>query len=286
MASVDEFVREQAILAALKTSGQVSVNDLADQFGVSAVTVRKDLDLLERRHLLRRVRGGAIAVGTSDEGAFEMRLGSHKDAKIAIARAVAPLIKDGDVIALDSSTSSYYLAKELLHRRNLMVITNGLLHAVLLMEQSSARVLLTGGVLRRSAASMVGPIRDVLAGRGRISAGFFGVAGVSTQHGLMDISHEEAQTKKYMADACDQVFGLFDSSKVGGFGLHSFAETDHITGLYTDAGVSADDMDIWRRAGLRTTAVPVPETGHDRRTVPIGATDRRRRRHATHREAS
>lgn len=276
MASVDEFVREQAILAALKTGGQVSVSDLAGRFGVSAVTIRKDLDLLERRNLLRRVRGGAIAVGSSDEGAFEMRLGHHRDAKIAIARSVAPLVRDGDVIALDSSTSSYYLARELIGRRNLMVITNGLLHAVLLMEQSNARVLLTGGVLRRSAASMVGPIRDVLAGRGRITAGFFGLASVSVEHGLMDISVEEAQTKKYMGDACDRVYGLFDSSKVGGFGLHSFAGPNRITGLYTDAAVPAEDLTSWRRAGLSPTAVPVPDVGDEQRRFPGNQNQRRR----------
>ena len=280
MASVDEFVREQAILAALKTSGKVSVNDLAAEFGVSTVTVRKDLDLLERRNLLRRVRGGAITVGASDEGAFEMRLGYHKEAKIAIARAVAPLIKDGDVIALDSSTSSYYLAKEIINRRNLMVITNGLLHALLLMEQSTARVLLTGGVMRRSAASMVGPIGDVLAGRGHISAGFFGVAGVSIDRGLMDISVEEAQTKKYMSNACDRVYGLFDSSKVGGFGLHSFTETSHITGLYTDQGVPTEDLAQWRRLGVKTTAVAVPETDTDRGSTSSGDARRRRPRRA------
>ncbi len=282
MASVDEFVREQAILAALKVGGKVSVNDLAGEFGVSTVTVRKDLDVLERRNLLRRVRGGAISVGASDEGAFEVRLRHRKEEKVAIARAVAPLIKDGDVIAIDSSTTTYYLAREIVHRRNLVVITNGLLHAVLLMEQSTARVLLTGGVLRRSAASMVGPIGDVLAGRGRITAGFFGVVGVSSTHGLMDISVEEAQTKKYMSNACDRVYGLFDSSKVGGFGLHTFTSPECITGLYTDKGVSASQLALWRKAGIAATAVPL-DGAHSARADGALSDDRghRRRRRAS-----
>ena len=183
MASLDEFAREQATLTALKLTGQVAVNELSAQFGVSTVTVRKDLEVLERRNLLRRVRGGAVSVGASDEGAFEMRLRHAQDSKRAIAKAAATLVADGDVIAIDSSTSTFYLAQEILDRRNLIVITNGLRHAMLFMEQSSAMVLMPGGVLRRSAGSLVGPIGDVLKGRGRIGKGFFGLVGISTTTG-------------------------------------------------------------------------------------------------------
>ena len=115
-------------------------------------------------------------------------------------------------------------------------MTNGLRLATLLMEQSSARVLVLGGVLRRSAGSLVGPIGDVLCSRGRITKGFFGLVGLSIVHGLMDISAEEAQTKRVMAAACDEVHGLFDSTKITGFGLHPFAATERVTGLWTDDG--------------------------------------------------
>ena len=263
MASLDEFAREQVVLATLKSSGHVSVNDLADQFTVSTVTIRKDLETLERRGLLRRVRGGAVSVGASDEGAFEMRLRHSRESKRAIAKAVAPLVRDGDVIAIDSSTSTYYLAQEIVDRRNLVVITNGLRHAMLFMEHSSAMVLMPGGVLRRSAGSIVGPIGDVLAGRGRIRAGFFGLVGLSTLRGMMDISAEEAHTKHFMAEACDQVYGLFDSTKIDGFGLHSFAETARITGLFTDEGVTPEVEAEWNSFGVPLTAVPqqVSDTG-------------------------
>ena len=143
---MDEFSREQAILAALRSNGRVAVADLAERFRVSTVTVRKDLDSLERRSLLRRVRGGAVGVGGSDEGAFEMRLRDSRERKQAIARAAAASVRDGDVIAIDSSTTAFYLAREIVDRRNLMVVTNGLRLALLLMEQSSARVLVLGGV--------------------------------------------------------------------------------------------------------------------------------------------
>lgn len=246
MASLDEFEREQAVLAQLKSSGHVSVADLAARFAVSTVTIRKDLDLLERRALLRRVRGGAVSVGASDEGAFEMRLRHSMDRKRAIAKAAAPLVRNGDVIAFDSSTTTFYLAQEILDRRDLVVVTNGLRHALLFMEHSSARVLMPGGVLRRSAGSLVGPIGDVLTGRGQISKGFFGVVSVSTTLGLLDISAEEAQTKRYMAAACDKIYGLFDSSKIDGFGLHSFVEPSRLAGIFTDDALAPDTVTEWQ----------------------------------------
>jgi DeoR/GlpR family transcriptional regulator of sugar metabolism len=179
MASLDEFSREQVILSALRTTGRVAVSDLSARFGVSSVTVRKDLDALERRSLLRRVRGGAVSLGASDEGSFEARFTDSRDRKQAIAKAAAAAVRDGDVIAIDSSTTAFYLAQELVERRGLVVVTNGLRLATLFMEQSSARVLVLGGVLRRSAGSLVGPIGDVLSSRGRIAKGFFGLVGLS-----------------------------------------------------------------------------------------------------------
>jgi DeoR/GlpR family transcriptional regulator of sugar metabolism len=280
MPAVGEFVREQAILDALRTSGRVQVNDLANEFGVSAVTVRKDLGSMERRGVLRRVRGGAVGVEASDEGTFDMRLRYSVLRKQAIARAVAPLVSNGDVIALDSSTTSYYVGQELLTRRNLVVITNGLRLAMLLMQESSARVLVPGGVVRRSAGSLVSPSGGALAGRGRIAKGFFGVVGLSTTHGLMDISAEEAQTKRFMADACEEVFGVFDASKAGGFGLHTFVERSRISGLFTDDGIDTAFRSEWVSAGVSvnvvsTAAVPAWGSGRGSVITQDAATGRR-----------
>lgn len=260
LASLDEFSRERFVLAALRTSGRVAVADLAGRFGVSTVTVRKDLESLERRALLRRVRGGAVSVGAADEGSFEMRLRDSREAKLAIAKAAAALVPDGAVIALDSSTTAFHLARELLERRSLVVITNGLRVATLLMERSSVRVLVLGGMLRRSSGSLVGPIGDAVTSRGRIALGFFGLVSLSTTLGLMDFSGEEAQTKAALAQACDRVYGLFDSSKVTGFGLHPFAPTDAVTGLYTDDAAPAEFVERWRALGVPVTTVTPHET--------------------------
>jgi DeoR family transcriptional regulator of aga operon len=255
---LDEYQREQAILLELEQSGRVTVNELAARFGVSTVTVRKDLDALERRSLLRRIRGGAVGAGNSDEGAWSMRVRHSAEAKQEIAAAAAALVRDGDSVALDSSTTCYYLAQRLLDRRNLVVVTNGLRTAQLLMEGSNAMVVLPGGVLRRSAESMVGPIGDLLTGRGRIRKGFFGLVGLSTELGLLEISVDEAHTKRLLAEACDEVYGLFDSSKANRFALHSFAPADRITGLVSDQDLDRGVVDAWRAVGVETTIVTVP----------------------------
>jgi len=113
VAGIAEHDRQQRILAMLEQAGRVGVPELVERFGVSAVTVRKDLELLERRHVLRRVRGGAVAAAGADEGAFELRLRHSVAAKQAIAQRAAAYVREGDAIVLDGSTTCYYLALEL-----------------------------------------------------------------------------------------------------------------------------------------------------------------------------
>lgn len=274
MHACDEQQREQTILLELEASGRVSVKELAARFGVSTVTVRKDLDALESRSLLRRIRGGALTSGTTDEGAFALRLRRGVEAKRAVARRVATLVRHGDVVAMDASTTCYYLAHELLDRHHLVVVTNGLRTASLFMERSSAMVLMPGGTLRRSAGSMVGPIGHILSGRGQIEKGFFGVVSISTEHGLMDIAVEEAQTKAYLAASCRTVYGVFDSSKVGRFAVHSFAPVDRIDGLFTDDGVDPAVVAEWSSLGVPIDTVPVPEAAGVTSLSPVTGTDK------------
>ncbi|WP_051341761.1 DeoR/GlpR family DNA-binding transcription regulator [Pseudonocardia spinosispora] len=257
MRPLGEFEREQAILLDLESVGRVTVSELTERFGVSAVTVRKDLSALEHRDLLVRVRGGAVSAGTSDEGAWAMRVRHARRAKQAIARAAAEQVRHGDVVALDSSTTCYHLATELVDRRNLVVITNGLRVATLFMERTNFMVLLPGGVLRRSAESLVGPIGDLLTGRGRIHKGFFGLVGLSPEHGLMEISAEEAQTKAFIASVCDEVYGMFDASKADRFALHPFVRPQQVHALYTDDRISPEVVAGWAGVGVPVHRAPI-----------------------------
>ena len=255
MASLSEFDREQAILVELDDHGRVEVNQLSTRFGVSAVTIRKDLENLERRAMLRRIRGGALVTERTDEGAFEFRQRVAAKAKRAIARRAATLIRPGDVIAMDSSTTCFYLAEEIVDIAPLTVITNGLRTSSYLLAHSRANVVMPGGVLRRASESMVGFFGGVLDGRGRVDAGFFGLVGLSLQRGLLDITPEEAHAKEALAAVCRRVYGLFDSTKVERFGTHPFVPVDRVTGLISDTGVPAHTHRAWTEAGVTWTLV-------------------------------
>lgn len=258
MAERYDFVRRETILDVLSDVGSVTVNELSDRFGVSPVTVRKDLDSLEERKLLRRVRGGAVPLAQAqDEGAFDIRLRTDSPAKQAIARHAAREVIDGDTILLDSSTTSYFLGQEITDRRGLTVVTNGLRCASLLMDHSDATVIMPGGILRRSSSSMVGPLTDVFDGRGRVRIGFFGVAGLSPSRGLLEVSVEECEAKKAFVRGCERVIALFPSAKAHGFGLHAFVAPADVEEICTDDAIDDTTVGEWEAMGVSVTRVPL-----------------------------
>src|SRR4051794_2378027 len=184
----------QEVLRMLETRDAVLVSELARAFSVSEVTVRADLSELARQGLVARVRGGVrpLQRGQS-ELAFDLRLRLEAARKQAIARAAAAMVDEGEAVALDSSTTAYYLALELRAKRELVVVTNGLLIAAALAEAPGITVLVTGGMLRLPAMSLVGDIgADVLRST-RINKGFLGARGLSLDRGLMDLVPEEVR---------------------------------------------------------------------------------------------
>lgn len=266
-----DFVRHDEILRCITDDGRVTVTELSERLGVSTVTIRKDLAALEQRSLLRRVRGGALAAAVGDEGAFSERLRRDSTTKRALARRAAARVSDGDVIAIDSSTTGHLLAQELLERRELVVVTYGMRTAMLFMDHSDATVIMPGGTLRRASGSMVGAFGSVLDGLGRIGTGFFGVTSLSRTSGLLEISHEEAETKRAIVRSCDSVVALFASSKIDGFGLHSFAAPSVISSLITDDGAHAGIVDEWASDDVTVERVSV-NTGRRAEQYPAPTT--------------
>jgi DeoR/GlpR family transcriptional regulator of sugar metabolism len=139
------------------------------------------------------------------------------------------------------------------------VVTNGLPAAEALVE-SDATVVMPGGTLRRSSWALVGDMGATLAGRGRLTYGFFGLRALSPELGLLDLSPEETAVKRRLVSISSTVYGLFDSSKVGRFALHPFVETAGITGLFCDEGLSDEDVLAWKDVGVPVQRVPVEPT--------------------------
>ena len=263
----------QQVLQILETRDSVHVAELAETFSVSEVTVRSDLSTLAKQGLVARVRGGVRALnqGYSEVG-FDLRLRLEVERKRAIARAAAALVGEGEAVALDASTTAYYLALELRGKRELVVVTNGLLVATALADDPGITVLVTGGTLRLSAMSLVGGLGTDVLRTTRINKGFLGARGLSLERGLMDLNPDEVRIKQEMADACEQVYGILDGTKWHRSALLSFAATDDLAGIITDSGAPDDEVQAWRAAGILViTADPGP-----REPLPVRPRDLRR----------
>lgn len=262
MTGISERERQRVIMRLVEADGQVTVAKLVEQFQVTAVTIRKDLETLEQQRVVDRVRGGAVLASTADEGAFELRLRHRSLAKQAIARSVSGLVNDGDAVILDCSTSAYYLACELRSKKGLVVVTNGLRSAEVLTE-AGATVVVPGGTIRRSSWSLVGDFGDVVATRGRVRIGFFSVRALSPQLGLMELSSEEALAKRRLVSACRSVHALVDSSKLDGFALHSFATPDLIAVMHTDELADPALLAPYEQAGVAVERVSIDQSSSE-----------------------
>ncbi|MDX6600208.1 MAG: DeoR family transcriptional regulator, aga operon transcriptional repressor, partial [Gaiellales bacterium] len=228
---------------------------------------------LAKQGLVARVRGGvrALQTGQSEVG-FDLRLRLEIERKQAIARAAAAIVEEGEAVALDASTTAYYLALELRTKRELVVVTNGLLVATALADAPGITVLVTGGMLRLSAMSLVGDLATDVLRTTRINKGFLGARGLSLARGLMDLNPDEVRIKQKMASACEQVYGILDGTKWHRSALLAFVDVEHLTGIVTDSSAPADEVAAWRAAGVAvTTADPGP-----RRTSPVRPRDLRR----------
>ena len=271
--SLSQDERLQQVLQMLETRDSVQVAELAKRFSVSEVTVRNDLTELSRRGLVARVRGGVrpLQQGSAELG-FDFRLRLEVERKQAIARAAAELVGDGEAIALDASTTAYYLALELRGKRELVVVTNGILVAASLADAPGINVLVTGGMLRLSAMSLVGDLGAELLRATRINKGFLGARGLSIERGLMDLNPDEVRIKQEMADACEEVVGILDGTKWHRSALLTFVAPDDVDAIVTDSSAPADQVEAWK---ARDTDVVVAEV-KPRERAPIRTVDLRR----------
>jgi DeoR/GlpR family transcriptional regulator of sugar metabolism len=271
--NLSQSERLEHVVRLLETRDYVQVAELSQAFAVSEVTVRSDLTELARQGLVARIRGGVRALqhGNSEVG-FDLRLRLEVDRKRAIARTAAAMVNEGEAVALDASTTAYYLALELRSKRELVVVTNGLLVATALADAPGITVLVTGGMLRLSAMSVVGDFGADVLRTTRINKGFLGARGLSLSRGLMDLNPDEVRIKQEMADACEQVYGIFDGTKWHRSALLAFVSAEELAGIITDSSAPTDEVEAWRGAGVDVISVdPGP-----REPPPVRPRDLRR----------
>lgn len=219
--------RRNQILQKLSVDGEVFVDALSKEFEVSEVTIRNDLDNLEKKRLLIRARGGAM----KHQGGVGVDFGlSQKDKinlkeKMAIGQKAAALAKDSDIILIDGGTTTAEFAKNITHLSNLMVITNALNIANMLCNNPGINLIIPGGNMRHNAQSLVGSIAEKSLSKLHVDKLFLGVDGIHLEKGLYTPNVEEAHLNEQMINISNEIIVLADSSK---FDRLSFA---HICGL-------------------------------------------------------
>jgi DeoR/GlpR family transcriptional regulator of sugar metabolism len=228
--------RRQAVLRRLTTHGEVYFSELATEFGVSEMTIRRDLETLEAEGLARRVRGGAISVvSRSYEPPFAVRATTASAAKSAIGVTAAGLVNDGETIIVDVGTTTLELARALHGRRGLTVVTASLPVAVELGADPDVRVLVTGGQIRHDELSLTGGMAEDAFTTMNCDLAFIGVAGVCASPGLTEYNPDDARVKRAAIGAARRIIVLADSSKLGRVAFSTVAPLSAVDVLVTDA---------------------------------------------------
>ena len=249
------YERRQSLLGILRKQPGLRVPELAQTLGVSEGTVRNDLNALENEGKLTRVHGGAV-LNDQDQfqnNSFMRRYKQNIAAKTTIAREAATLIKDGDSILLDASSTAYYLARALSERRKLRVMTNGFEVARELARNSSNTVILIGGIVENDSSSVTGLLSEQIITEMHIEKAFFSCSGFSIERGMTEVHLGEAQLKRKAIESSKQIYALIDFTKFGKEDLTPFARPLQITHLFTDSRIS----DEWK---IRLQSANIPFT--------------------------
>ena len=253
---------------------------LAKRYGVSLVTIRKDLESLEGEARLIRTHGGAIAPErTQAELAFDVREQRQLAAKQAIGLAAAAMVSSGDSIALDASTTALYIARNLRAHRELSIVTNGLHIAAEMAALPGITVLMPGGRVRSEAFSLVGSFGDSLLAGVNIQMAFLGAVGLALDVGLTDVTEEEAAIKRAMVASARQVIAVVDHTKWDRVGLATFCPLDQLSIVISDSRAPRQLVEGLRARGIEVVLVdPVAHSGMTPQVTATGAGGRSLRR--------
>lgn len=228
--------RRDSIMAILEREGQVSVSDLAEKFEVSALTIRRDLDWLESRHVLSRQHGSATLLNPLGRPSGSSRIRANR----AIAREAARYIKDGDCIFINGSSTALNII-DYITASDVTVVTNNC-KVLLIGEHPNVSILLTGGEIRPPKASMVGELAmDSIRGVNAKKC-FLGCTGISVVSGLTSATAPEPAVNALMLERSEECFIVADSSKLGLASSFPFGTVDDVDVLVTDNGASPEQI--------------------------------------------
>lgn len=230
--------RRNAIARRVVKDGHISVRELADEFGVSTETIRKDLLYLEERSLIVKGHGDATLARVYQESPFYHKVELQQEQKMRIAERAAAMVPDSGVVLLDSGTTVACAASFLALRTGLTIITNSLVAAQTL-APSENHVLVVGGEIRESSRALVGSWASSALRSVEADIAFMGCDGFQ-RSGPASRSYREIEVKRAMMDAASKAVLLCDSTKLQLKGLHCFGAYNAFDCLITDDGITDD----------------------------------------------
>lgn len=232
--------RQERLREFVRQRGVARVDEIVRELGMSPATARRDLDALEATGRIKRVHGGAMSVETRlDEPLFDAKTSLQAREKQRIAKAAADLINPGDTVYLDGGSTVLELARLLVDRDDITVVTNSL-RAAIELSGRGPHLVLVGGELRRRSQTMVGAFTRLLLEHVNITRAFMGTMGLSLDEGITTSDPSEAYTKELVVQQARQVVLLVDSTKLGKATFAKAGRLEDVDLIITDAHIGTD----------------------------------------------
>lgn len=246
--------RHTALLEYITQHGRTEVETLAKHLHTSKVTIRKDLDYLAERRVLRRERGYAVPI---DPGDINYRMAFRYEQKLKIARAAAKHVQDGEMIMVESGSTCALFAEELARtKQNITMITSSLYIASYVKDYPNIQVILLGGTLQPKSQSLVGPLTKNAAKSFHVDKIFIGTDGYSRQYGFTGDDLIRLDTLSGMISSAIHTYVLTDSGKFSHPGAVSFLDLENVHEIITDSGIPESEYQYLTERGIIVTLVP------------------------------
>ena len=228
--------RQSELLDEVRARGVMTVEALAERFGVTLQTVRRDVKLLAEAGLLARFHGGVrLPMSTTENIAYRQRQDLHAEAKQRIARAVAAAVPEGCSLLINLGTTTEAVARELLRHRGLRVITNNLNVAAILADNPDCEVIVAGGVVRARDRGIVGEAAVDFIRQFKVDIALIGISGIEPDGSLRDFDYREVKVAQTIIEQAREVWLAADHSKFNRPAMVQLATLNQIGRLFTDA---------------------------------------------------
>ncbi|SFL48422.1 DeoR/GlpR family DNA-binding transcription regulator [Salibacterium qingdaonense] len=241
--------RQREIVKMIDRNGAARVADLSSMFHVSEETIRRDFEKLEKDKLLRKIHGGALKVDQGVETPQLHRQSKNAEEKQVIAKKAASFVENGDIIAVDASTTALMVVQHV-KDKSITVITNSIGVTMELSTEDHIRVILIGGYLSKASMSLVGNFAERVIEDYHVDKFFFSCLGVDIQRGVSEMHEDQALVKKQLISISENLYLLADSSKFGEKSLFRLCDVSILDYLITDNKVSMNSIRDVNKSGV------------------------------------